>query len=81
MKHFTDNEQLSTLLQRLNSYPGARPNEKWKLETDLQKCSSKEKAKMQELGISIDDLTDAELNRGEVHHILFGYDATRSKCR
>ena len=31
---------------RLKNYPGAHPNEKWKLEKDLNKCTDKEKAMM-----------------------------------
>lgn len=79
MKSETSYERLVKMLPRLDSYPGAHPNENWELESDLRKCTLKERAKLNELGITIDDLMNAGLNRGEVHHLLFGYDATHGK--
>lgn len=59
--------------QRLKNYPGAHPNEKWKLETDLTKCTDKEKAEMKKVGLSF----NCGLNRGEVAHVLFGWRHTK----
>lgn len=81
MKHETNNPILAKLLPRLSTYPGAHPNEKWKCETDLHKCTDKEKAKIKEQGISVEVLMEAGLNRGEVAHILGGYKYARHKDR
>ena len=59
--------------ERLVNYPGPHVNETWKLERDLNKCTKREQAEIKKLGLSIQDLMDAGLNRGEVAHILFGY--------
>ena len=34
------------MAERLRSYPGSQPNEVWKLETDLMKCTDREKSQM-----------------------------------
>lgn len=59
--------------ERLVNYPGPHANEAWKLERDLNKCTKREKAEIKKLGLNIQDLMNAGLNRGEVAHILFGY--------
>ena len=58
---------------RLKTYPGAHSNETWKLEKDLNKCTDKEKAMMKAYGWTVDYLIGQGLDRGQVHHILFGY--------
>ena len=68
---------MEELLKRLNNYPGAHKNERWKLETDLTRCTAKEKEAIKKLGYTIDDFMKAGLNRGEVAHILYGYKHTR----
>ena len=68
---------MEELLNRLKTYPGAHENEKWKLETDLSKCTQREKEEMQKLGYTIEDFAKHGLNRGQVAHILFGYQHTR----
>ena len=65
--------KLDELKKRLENYPGAHPGEKWKTETDLTKCTDKEKAEIKKLGITVEDLIAVGLNRGEVSHMLFGY--------
>lgn len=65
-------------MKRLDTYPGPHPNEKWKLETDLTKCTDKEKDEMRKYNLSPADFMDAGLNRGQVHHILYGYKGKRS---
>ena len=62
-----------TILKRLDSYPGAHENEAWKLDKDLSHCTKREKEKIAELGLTIQGLMDAGLDRGQVSHILFGY--------
>ena len=64
------------LAERLRSYPGAHPNEVWKLEKDLNKCTDKKK-QMTRLGSTVEDLILPGLNRGQVAHILFGYRFTK----
>lgn len=64
---------MKELLKRLETYPGAHENELWKLETDLNKCTDREKNEMQKLGYTVDDFANEGLNRGQVAHILFGY--------
>lgn len=59
--------------QRLETYPGPHQNETWKLETDLTKCTAREKQEMARLGVSPGDLMELGLNRGQVAHILWGY--------
>lgn len=59
------------LKARLTNYPGAHPNEKWKLETDLTKCTDNEKKAIEQLGLKLDDLKG--FNRGEVAHMLYGW--------
>ena len=66
---------LFELKSRLANYPGAHPGEKWKLETDLTKCSDKEKGAIKALGLTLDDFKG--FNRGEVSHMLFGYRYTK----
>lgn len=65
--------KVEELKKRLANYPGPHKNEKWKLETDLTKCTVREMQKMQELGVTPGQLMAAGLNRGEVAHILYGY--------
>ena len=65
-------DRVSELKERLWDYPGAHEGESWKLEKDLTKCTDKEKQMMAHLGVSPEELMEAGLNRGEVHHILFG---------
>ena len=65
------------LAERLRSYPGAHPNEVWKLEKDLNKCTDKEKQQITRLGLTVEDLMLLGLNRGQVAHILFGYRFTK----
>ena len=67
---------LFELKKRLSNYPGAHPGEKWKLETDLNKCTDKEKEAIKALGLTINDFKG--FNRGEVSHMLFGYRYTKS---
>jgi len=56
--------------KRLENYHGPHlPKEQWKLETDLTKCTDREKAEMKKVGLSL----DCGLNRGEVAHVLFGW--------
>ena len=65
-------DKVSELKERLRDYPGAHEDELWKLEKDLTKCTDKEKQMMACLEVTPEELMDAGLNRGEVHHILFG---------
>lgn len=65
-------DRVSELKERLRDYPGAHEGESWKLEKDLTKCTDKEKQMMVFLGVTPEELMEAGLNRGEVHHILFG---------
>lgn len=67
---------LFELKKRLSNYPGAHPGEEWKLETDLNKCTDKEKEAIKALGLTLDDFKG--FNRGEVAHMLFGYRFTKS---
>ena len=60
------------LQKRLDTYPGPHPNEKWKEETDLTKCTPREKEKIEEMGLTLDDLQGL-FNRGQVAHMLFGW--------
>lgn len=69
----TKKTRVEKLKERLANYPGPHKNETWKLETDLTKCTMREMRKMQELGVTPGQLMAAGLNRGEVHHILYGY--------
>ena len=62
---------VSELEARLANYPGAHENEKWKLETDLTKCTPREKDEIEAMGLTLEDLKSH--NRGEVHHMLFGW--------
>ena len=59
--------------KRLGSYPGARPNEKWKQDTNLNHCTEKEKAGMRREGFTVAEAMAAGLDRGQIHHILYGY--------
>ena len=69
------------LKKRLANYPGPHDGEEWKLETDLTKCTPREKKEMGKLGVTVEMLMYAGLNRGEVHHILFGYKYSAGKGR
>lgn len=64
---------MEKLLERLRTYPGAHPGEEWKLETDLTKCTKREKEQMTRLGVTIEQFMERGLTRGEVSHILFGW--------
>ncbi len=66
-------EAFRAILKRLDTYPGAHENEKWKMEKDLSRCTQREKEEINRMGMSIEMLESAGLNRGEVAHILFGY--------
>lgn len=68
-----------TIRERLQTYPGAHPGEKWKLEKDLNKCTAKEKEKIKKYGSSIEELMKLGLNRGEVSHVLTGYLHTNAR--
>lgn len=59
--------------ERLSTYAGPHPNEKWKMDTDLSNCTDKEKNMMSALGLSVSLLQAAGLNRGDVAHVLYGY--------
>lgn len=61
------------IAERLGNYPGAHPGENWKLETDLTKCTAREKQAIHDLGYTVEDFMAVGLNRGETSHILFGY--------
>ena len=74
-----DKMHVEILMERLANYPGPHEGETWKLETDLTKCTPREKKEMERLGVTPEMLMDAGLNRGEVHHILFGYKHTAGK--
>ncbi len=76
------NSEIETLRQRLNTYPGSI--EKWKQETDLTKCTNTEKAELAKWGLSVEDLQAEGFDRGQVHHMLFGYlyaDGSRNKAK
>ena len=66
---------VNELKKRLTNYPGAHAGEGWKLETDLTKCTPREKEAISKLGLSLDDLKG--FNRGEVSHMLFGWRYTK----
>ena len=66
------------LAARLKTYPGANKNEDWKLEADLNKCTAHEKAELAGYDITPADLMVLGMNRGEVHHILYGYKHTKA---
>ena len=72
-----NHDNLRLLLGRLKNYPGAHENETWKLDKDLNHCTKREKEKIAECGLTIQELMDAGLNRGQVAHILFGYRHTK----
>lgn len=63
------------ILERLHNYPGAHPGEDWKNDTDLNHCTDREKEQMRREGLTMKDLKG--LNRGQVHHILFGWRHTK----
>ena len=65
--------KMEELLKRLDTYPGAHENEIWKSETDLSRCTKREKQEMQRLGFTVEDFQQKGLNRGQVAHVLFGY--------
>ena len=71
--------QIDMLKMRLANYPGAHEGEKWKLETDLTKCTPREKAALKKAGVTVREMMDAGFNRGEVAHMLFGYRYTGVK--
>lgn len=62
---------INELKKRLATYPGAHPGEDWKLETNLSKCTDREKAEIKSLGLTLNDFRG--FNRGEVAHMLFGW--------
>ena len=68
----TDLEFLE-LTKRLATYPGAHPNETWKMDKDLTHCTAREKEELRKLGITISMCEAFELDRGQVAHILVGY--------
>lgn len=68
--------KINELKGRLANYPGPHRGEEWKLETDLSKCSPKEKDAIARLGLTLEDL--AGFNRGEVAHMLWGYKWTNT---
>lgn len=69
-----DNETLTDIItDRLKNYPGAHANENWKKDRNLNHCTWREREEMESLGVTPEQLADFGLNRGEVHHILFGY--------
>ena len=63
----------SNIFNRLFTYRGPHSGEEWKLERNLAKCTSREKEEMKKLGLSVEQLMALGLNRGQVHHILFGW--------
>lgn len=65
--------KILALRLRLQNYPGPHEGESWKLEKDLHKCSEREKREMERYGVTVKQLMRAGFNRGEVHHMLFGY--------
>ena len=65
--------EIEQLKKRLANYPGPHPNEAWKRDTDLTHCTPKEMDEMKRLGITVEQMMEAGFNRGEVHHMLFGY--------
>ena len=69
---------IEKLKERLKTYPGAHSGENWKLETDLTKCTEREKEELGRYGLVVEDLAALGFNRGEVAHMLFGYKHTRS---
>ena len=62
---------IDELKSRLETYPGPHPEENWKKETDLTKCTAREKQEI--LRVALDVMMGLGLTRGEVHHMLFGY--------
>ena len=70
---------IEMLKSRLQNYPGAHPNEKWKLETDLTKCTAKEKSMMKTYDLKPEDLMAVGFNRGEVAHMFWGYKYEKSQ--
>ena len=68
---------INELKSRLSNYPGAHPGEEWKLDTDLNNCTDREKAEIARLGFTVEDLVKEGFNRGEVQHMLFGYRYTK----
>ena len=66
--------EMEALKARLFNYrPPAPGKELWKSELDLTKCGDGEKREIQRLGHTIEDFEREGLNRGQVHHILFGW--------
>lgn len=64
---------IETVKDRLRNYPGAHPGEEWKNNKNLGDCTAREKAQMHREGTSVEELTRYGLNRGEVHHVLYGW--------
>ena len=62
-----------TIYERLKTYPGPHPGEDWKYDKDLNHCTEREKKAIKKEGLAIKMLMDFGLNRGQVHHILFGW--------
>lgn len=61
------------LKKRLVNYPGPLPGEEWKRDRNLNHCKPKTIAEMHRLGTNVEELMAAGLDRGQVHHMLFGY--------
>ena len=68
-----DYTKICELTLRLQNYPGPHGNETWKLEKNLHKCTDREKLELARYGVTVDQLMREGFNRGEVHHMLFGY--------
>ena len=67
------NQTIQKLARRLWSYSGPLSSEEWKYDEDLNHCTNREKEEMKKYGLTPTDFMNAGYNRGQVHHILFGY--------
>lgn len=65
--------KIEMLRSRLQNYPGPHLNEQWKMETDLTKCTPREKQMMATYELTPEDLMAEGFNRGEIAHIFWGY--------
>jgi hypothetical protein len=74
------NEPDSTpiIFERLKTYVSPKDpipkTELWKTDTDLTMCTPAERSKLHQLGLSLVQVMDIGLTRGEVAHICFGYE-------
>ena len=68
---------LRFLAKRLETYSGPHPNETWKLDKNAYHCTEREKQEMAKYGLAPIDFMNAGYNRGEIHHMLFGYRAAQ----